>query len=74
MENKKITEKLLEIQNQVTQLGHEFISSKRKIRLDDVQEMLKPFIEINSAIDKSIKKFSSDIIPGSIPKQNALKS
>lgn len=74
MQNSNIKNKLIEIQRQITELGVEFLGTKEPIPLSDVGITLKPFIKIDSAINMAIKKISSDVIPGAIPKSNTLKS
>lgn len=74
MKNKSIVEKLLDIKQQVAKLGMEFLETQEPIPLSDIGLQLSPFIKIDSSIDQALKKFSSDVLPGSIPKSNSLKS
>lgn len=74
MENKNITEKLIDIKQQVSKLGFEYLKTQEPFRLDETEQILKPFIMIDSAIDQALKRFDRNVIPGSIPKQSQLKS
>lgn len=69
-----IAKKLIDIKHQISELGIAYLDYKSPVRLDDVGNLLKPFIKIDDAINQGIKKFSSDNNPGIIPKQNTLKS
>ncbi|EJL66277.1 hypothetical protein [Flavobacterium sp. CF136] len=74
MENQNIINKLIDIKIQISKLGIEYLETKIPVDLSDVGLTLKPFIEIGHSLDNSIKKLSYEVIPGSIPKQNCLKS
>lgn len=73
MQNSIIKNKLVDIKRQITELGVEYLAAQEPIPLSDVGMTLKPFIKIESTINLAIKRFSSDVIPGSIPKLNTLK-
>jgi hypothetical protein len=74
MKNKIIVEKLLDIKKQISDLGIEYLETQMPVALSDIGKTLKPFVEIGSSLDQSIKKLSSDVTPGSIPKSNNFQS
>lgn len=73
MPNIIISEKLIDIKRQLTELGVEYLESHSPFILSDVQKILKPFTNIDSSINQALKKITSDSVPGSIPKSNTLK-
>ena len=73
MKNKNIVEKLLDIKQQVAKLGIEYLESHSPFILSDVDRILKPFTNIDSSIDRALKKLNSNVVPGSIPKSITLK-
>ncbi|TDO68775.1 hypothetical protein EV143_12037 [Flavobacterium chryseum] len=74
MKNLSIVNKLIEIKSQISALGIEYLETQMPVALSDIGKTLKPFVEIGSSIDQAIKKLSSDVDPGSIPKSNNLQS
>ncbi|MBF7090483.1 hypothetical protein IUY40_02845 [Flavobacterium sp. ALJ2] len=74
MQNSNIKNKLIDIKRQITELGVEYLGTQEPIPLSDVGMTLKPFIKIDTAINLALKKISSNVIPGAIPKSNTLKS
>ncbi|RUT68657.1 hypothetical protein D0817_20060 [Flavobacterium cupreum] len=74
MKNQIIVNKLIDIKKQISELGIEYLETQMPVALSDIGKTLKPFVEIGSSIDQSIKKLSSDAAPGSIPKSNCLQS
>lgn len=73
MKNANIVDKLISIKLQLSELGIEYLETQMPIALSDVGRTLKPFTSISSTIDLSIKKLSSDVVPGCIPKSNTLR-
>lgn len=73
MKNLTIVNKLIDIKKQISELGVEYLDTQMPVALSDVGRTLKPFVDIGSTLDQSIKKLSSDQIPGCIPKSNSLK-
>lgn len=59
MDQETIIIRLLDIKKQVTSLGIDCLQSNTPISLSDSQIVLKPFSDIEVAIEKSIKKINS---------------
>ena len=73
MENNQTIEKLVTIKAELSQIGYEYLETKKPVELRDLGVVLKPFIELSDSFDKTIKKLKSDIITESIPKSNTIK-
>jgi hypothetical protein len=73
MQNESIIKKLIGIKEQVSNLGIEFLESNAPVELRDIGIVLKPFVDLSDSFDKSIKKLTTNNIPGLIPKTNTLK-
>ena len=73
MKNNIIVNKLIDLKLQLSELGIEYLETQMPVALSDIGKTLKPFTSISSSIDISIKKLSSEDIPGLIPKANNLK-
>lgn len=58
MENQEVKQKLEELRKEVTKLGLEVLKSKIPINIDDVGRLLKPFANLENAIDREIRKFN----------------
>jgi len=73
MKNTEILESLISIKSQITELGIKHLENQMPIVLTDVGRILKPFTDMDSAVNLAIKKLTIDN-PGLIPKANTLKS
>lgn len=58
MDNQEVKQKLEELRKEVTKLGLEVLKSKTPINLDDMAKFLKPFANLENAIDREIRKFT----------------
>ncbi len=59
MSTEEIKEKLEALRKATTALGFEIINQKTPMKVDDMQKILKSFINLENAFDREIRKFSA---------------
>jgi len=59
MSPQEIKSELEKLRKQLTALGFNAINQKTPIKVDDMQKILKPFVNLENAFDREIRKFST---------------
>jgi hypothetical protein len=59
MSPEEIKSRLESLRQATTALGFEAINQKTPMKVDDMQKILKPFINLENAFDREIRKFST---------------
>jgi hypothetical protein len=57
MSPEEIKSRLESLRQAITALGFEAINQKTPMKVDDMQKLLKPFINLENAFDREIRKF-----------------
>lgn len=58
MTNKELSDKLIEVKQTVTKLGHEYLNGRLPIELGNFGKEMMPIIRIEKAIKISIKQLN----------------
>ncbi len=60
MDKEQLIEKISAFKKDITSLGHQYLKDRMPIEVNDFRKKMNPFIILEKAFDKAIKKINNE--------------